>query len=191
MVSIGPTTYFSAHDAVHGRELWKTDSTAAGTALVADLNPGTASSSPVPLTNANGTLLFLADDGTHGYELWKSDGTTRIKDIEIYSFTNVNGTLFFTASDDTHGTELWRSDGTAAGTALVKDINAGRTGSYPGSLTNVNGTLFFDADDGIHGAELWMLPPVVNTPAPSLGVSGFPATITAGTAGSFTVAIFC
>src|SRR5687768_2807459 len=33
-------TYFAATDLAHGRELWKTDGTAAGTVLVKDINPG-------------------------------------------------------------------------------------------------------------------------------------------------------
>ena len=42
------------------------------------------------------------------------------------NLTNVGGTLFFTANDGVNGTELWKSDGTAAGTVMVKDINAGQ-----------------------------------------------------------------
>ena len=138
----------------------------------------------------NGTLFFTANDGTTGEELWKSDGTAAgtvlVKDINPGSassypsnLTNVNGTLFFTANDGTGSAKLWKSDGTAAGTVPVANL-------VSSSLTNVNGTLFFSADDGIHGTELWML---VDGPTQgtSLDVSGFPATITAGVAGSFTV----
>ena len=46
MVAIGSTAYFTADDGVHGLELWKSDGTAAGTVLVKDINPGSASSDP-------------------------------------------------------------------------------------------------------------------------------------------------
>src|SRR5262245_62027198 len=42
----------------------------------------------------------------------------------------VGDTIFFAARDNNNGRELWKTDGTAAGTALVKDINAGRGSSY-------------------------------------------------------------
>ena len=54
-----------------------TDGTAAGTALVADIDPGFASSSPSEFTAVgDGTALFSANDGIHGFELWRTDGTT-------------------------------------------------------------------------------------------------------------------
>ena len=53
-----------------------TDGTAAGTTLVADINPGSGSSYAYGFTAlGNGTALFSANDGTHGYELWVTDGT--------------------------------------------------------------------------------------------------------------------
>jgi ELWxxDGT repeat protein len=169
-VDVNGTLFFSANDGTHGYELWKSNGSAGGTTLVADINPGTSSfpsSYPSYATNLNGTLFFSATDGTRGQELWKSNGTAAgtvlVKNVNpaatpfdsVTQLTNLNGTLFFNANDGTHGKELWESNGAAAGTRLVLDINS--TGdSDPKYLTNVNGTLFFKATDGSsHGAELW------------------------------------
>ncbi len=185
LIDLNGTLFFVADDGANGRELWKSDGSAAGTVLVKDIVAG-GSSLPNNLTNVNGTLFFVADDGANGRELWKSDGTAAgtvlVKDINSgsasstpISLTNVSGVLFFKADDGTGVWKLWQSDGTADGTVLVTDLVAD-------SLTSVNGTLFFTADDGIHGNELWML-----AEGTSLDLGGFPATITAGVAGSFTV----
>jgi ELWxxDGT repeat protein len=169
LTNVNGTLFFTATDGVRGRELWKSDGTAAGTTLVKDTRPGPSSAwryAPQYLTNVNGTLFFTANDGMLGRELWKSNGTesgtVQVKDI--YSggngsspryLANINGTLFFTAYDGTTGWELRRSDGTAAGTTLIKDINPGSTSSWASYLTNVNGTLFFSAYDAATGWELW------------------------------------
>jgi ELWxxDGT repeat protein len=169
LTNVNGTLFFGANNGVTGSELWKSDGTAAGTVLVTDINPGSGPSNPSVLTNVNGTLFFTASDGVRGIELWKSNGTAAgtvlVKDINpgpgdalhspTLQLTNVNGTLFFRANDGATGFELWKSDGTAAGTVLVKDINPGRSDSFPIYLTNVNGTLFFSADDGTNGKELW------------------------------------
>ena len=83
--AMGKALFFRACDD-QGCELWKSDGTAAGTALVRDIWPGSGSSRPSELTDVNGTLFFLANDGTHGIELWKSDGTAAgtvmVKDVD-------------------------------------------------------------------------------------------------------------
>jgi uncharacterized protein (TIGR03118 family) len=151
LTNINGTLYFTANDGIHGTELWKSDGTANGTQLVADIVPGPNGSFPTGLTAGNGEIIFAV-----GSAVWKSDGTaagTRmIKQFDTSfvpaPFTNVNGTLYFPAVDGT-GLGLWKTDGTAAGTVLVKPL-VGAT-----DLTNVNGTLYFAGSDGTGLVELW------------------------------------
>jgi ELWxxDGT repeat protein len=64
--SIGAVTYFAATEAIHGKELWKTDGTAAGTALVKDIYPREGSGNPQALTNVNGAELWRSNGGSTG-----------------------------------------------------------------------------------------------------------------------------
>lgn len=66
--------HFAAGSASHGRELWRSDGTPAGTWLVADLQPGTGDGSPACLFWFRDRLYF------HSFTartLWQSDGTTQ------------------------------------------------------------------------------------------------------------------
>src|SRR5262245_17615654 len=54
--NVNGVLFFAANDGVHGRELWKSDGTAAGTVLVKDIDPGPVSSLPFNLINVNGVL---------------------------------------------------------------------------------------------------------------------------------------
>jgi bacillolysin len=51
---------FTANDRVHGLEPWKTDGTRLGTRLLADLNPGARSSSPIWYHVSGAQLFFVA-----------------------------------------------------------------------------------------------------------------------------------
>jgi ELWxxDGT repeat protein len=166
LTNVNGTLFFTAKDVSHGRELWRSNGTAAGTVLVRDSALGPTTSYPSWLTNVNGTLFLSANAGPLGAELWKSNGTpagtVMIKDINPGSgssspsyLTNVNGELFFQANDGVHGTELWKSNGTTAGIVMVKDINPGSASSSPKYLVNVNGAVFFQATNAVRGAELW------------------------------------
>jgi ELWxxDGT repeat protein len=146
-----------------GSELWKSDGTTEGTALVKDIRLGTNGSSLLQLTAVGNMLFFRASDGVNGAELWKSDGTeagtVMVKDINAgvngsnpSGLADVNGVLFFSANDGVHGSELWKSDGTSAGTVMVRDIQFGS--STPASLTVLGSTLLFTASTGL-GRELW------------------------------------
>lgn len=150
-----------------GRELWYSDGTQQGTAMIKDIYPGGNSSNPNSLVTVNNVVFFTATDGFHGTELWKSDGTksgtSMIKDIKPNNSDEhnapsgliaLNGKLYFTASDNINGYELWTSDGTESGTYIVKDINP--SGDSNANNTFVfNNNLYFIADDGTNGLQLW------------------------------------
>jgi ELWxxDGT repeat protein len=152
---IGNTFYFAASDAAHGLELWKSDGTAAGTQLVADLNPGAASSYPGQLTVNNNLLYLVSYDEQYRPHLWQSDGTTAgtqtIMNTNILyprSLVAMQGVLYFASIG-----ELWRyTPGSAAPTLVA---NPGIQISLAKALTVVGNRLFFAADDRQHGVELW------------------------------------
>jgi ELWxxDGT repeat protein len=151
---------------MNGVELWKTDGTAAGTALVMDINTGAKKGSfPQGLTVFNGELYFSADDSVNGRELWKTDGTDPgtmlVKNINVSqggkaasnpeALTVFNGELYFSA-DDGNGVGLWKIDGVAD--PVLVTVN-GTGDSNPAEFTVFDGALYFSADDGMNGAELW------------------------------------
>jgi len=118
LIAGGGRLWFAAYDSDHGIELWSSDGTPAGTAMVKDIIPGPDSSSPAWLTFAGGRLFFSAADGVHGIELWQSDGTaagTRmVQDIAAFAsssapayLTVAGDRLYFSADDGPSGRELW------------------------------------------------------------------------------------
>jgi ELWxxDGT repeat protein/VCBS repeat-containing protein len=183
----GHNVFFPAFDGSGGvgNEPYKSDGTAAGTILLKDINPGSASSvastSSSNYAGVGNTMFFGATDGSvapaHGRELWKSDGTPAgtvlVKDIKpgtsnslsaLPNLTALGNTLLFQADDGVNGTELWKSDGTEAGTVMVKDIAPGTFGSpetgftpyssFPANFAVAGATAYFGASDGL-GTELW------------------------------------
>jgi ELWxxDGT repeat protein len=133
---------FVATDQAHGRELWRSDGTAAGTDLLRDIRPGAQSGIDLGgWAIAGGQLAFAASDGTGGAQLWRSDGTAagtvRVRDTHpgdpsarARLVTPDGDRVWFTVQ--THffdpvrpGVEdLWVSDLTAAGTRRIASVGS-------------------------------------------------------------------
>jgi len=117
LVSVPGGVVFAAVDAIVGSEVFISDGTTA--AMLKDILPGTAGSSPRWFTAFSGKAFFTANDGTHGPELWTSDGThdgTQLV-LDVQSgfggsepawLTPAGGTLYFAANDGVTGLELHR-----------------------------------------------------------------------------------
>ncbi len=125
---------FVATDHTHGRELWVTNGTAAGTTFLKDINAVSATA---------------AHDGFQGYNNPSGDN--------VYDrFVTYNGEAYFAANDGVHGQALWKTDGTEAGTVLAADIIAGGPASnaFPAYLTAFDNKLYFVTTIGGIG-QLW------------------------------------
>jgi ELWxxDGT repeat protein len=117
-VELGDRAYFAASDPAHGDELWSTDGTPEGTALVRDISPGPLGSHPRNLVIWNDQLYFRAHTRLFGMELWTSDGTAggtrQVQDISPgaswsvpQELTPAAASLYFSANDGMHGREVW------------------------------------------------------------------------------------
>lgn len=140
-------------------QLWKSDGTPQGTALVKSLG---STGELKDFAAAGGLLWFTFKPLGEALQLWCSDGTfagTKAAASIPVEFgmaaEGPGGRLFFRAWDRTNGNELWSSNGTAAGTSLVKDINPGGGSSMVTGITRVGEQIYFAATHPVHGRELW------------------------------------
>ena len=117
VATVGGQLFFDAGDTSKGKELWRSDGTVAGTAPIADLNPGIASSDPGAMAAVGSTLLFAASDPVHGRELWKLPDTFA---PEVWGATGSPNSLTFTFNEDVSAT-LSPAD------LVVRDLSTGQT----------------------------------------------------------------
>jgi ELWxxDGT repeat protein len=171
----GGALYFATNDPVKGDEPWISNGTAAGTHLIANLNPeiSDSGSSPESFVALNGKLVFAADDGVHGRELWTSDGTNA--GTVLFSDVNPgaassdpshlfvsNSALYFFATDANGKQNFMRL---AANTVPPQTLTSNLTPPPPAQFGIVtcqqdtpavlNGLVYFAANDGTSGTELW------------------------------------
>lgn len=167
---IGDLFYFSAASVsgLFNSQLWRTDSTRAGTFPLLDPGAGASYAGPEPAVFfpavAGSRLLFAATTPEAGTELWASDGTPEgtglIADLvpgpesgNPEQLTSLGDEAFFFTREPQHlpgaGSTLWASDGTAGGTRRMADLDD----PNPDLLTAAAGRLFFVAT---REARLWV-----------------------------------
>ncbi|MDE6305998.1 MAG: T9SS type A sorting domain-containing protein, partial [Muribaculaceae bacterium] len=165
---MGDHVYFRGYDPMAGMELFRTDFTAEGTELIADLNKvpnasGTNDGNPDLLCVYDGVLFMKAQSGVNaaydfckGIELFYTDGTTEgtVMQSDLNPGTGscaawegivVSGSMFFRGQDETpSGSQLWelfRIDNKDEFPKKIVDLGAGP--DFVHTLRNMCGDLYF------------------------------------------------
>ncbi len=171
--------FMSVFQSAYGRELVRYDGVNTP-ALVADINPGTASGFSFSLEEQmqliDNKLFFAANDG-NGFEMFVYDGTNPPSvvsevtpgsaDPEISNLVQLNGKLYFAASDATHGLEIWRTDPLNMTSQRVTDLAFGSaSGVVPLGqkvLCAFQNKIYFNGSNGTIIGELFAYDPSTNS----------------------------
>jgi ELWxxDGT repeat protein len=159
MGRLGTTEFFAANDGLHGRELFKTDGTPAGTVMVSDIIAGPADSLSFKAAGAafNGQFYFGASFiSSVNSELFRTDGTTvffpqllnHVSGGTPQNFTPAGTNLFFTAPTDSSGgrSVVWVTSATASPVPLG-NVAPAVASLVPDKLLSFGNKLYFLAHD--------------------------------------------
>ncbi|HEX5041563.1 MAG TPA: hypothetical protein VFV75_01595 [Candidatus Polarisedimenticolaceae bacterium] len=149
-------------DGVHGLEPWRTDGTAAGSHLLADIAPGAASSFRGDGVDLDGTVVFAAADGSGAPSLWSAGPgmqVRRIATVQSGPLRRAGSRIYFHGTDAEHGSEPWQTDGTPEGTGLVADLVPGAGSSQAENFRAAGPTVFFFNYEPGTGLEPWRVLP--------------------------------
>ncbi len=178
---VGGKAVFRGYSDFYGDELWVTDGTVEGTAILIDLEPGPAGLHALSMSVLDDRLYFLVHRFPGGLQLWTSDGTTSGTRIAVgigeqvtssspSPLVRVGSRLLFHA-DTPNGRELWSSDGTPDGTATISSF----VNELPFQSTHffkvVGGRAYFVAEEMGQGEEVWVSD---GTPAGTRRVTSLP-----------------
>ncbi len=116
--------YFAADDATHGRELWVSDGTEAGTKMVKDIKGEPVS--PMGAADSSSASSPLLNPGSYPTDLTAGDG-------EFFFGVLDPGPSLDPSTIEDNRLELWRSDGTEVGTQLLHEFPLGTSSpEWPG-----------------------------------------------------------
>ncbi|CAN5619253.1 hypothetical protein BH09PLA1_BH09PLA1_09060 [soil metagenome] len=159
----------------NGTELWRTNGTAAGTALIADINPGVFNSStPQNFVTVGSSAFFTAQFNDTDRQIYKTDGATATKVTSLPNATfrelvNVNGTLFFSYQDAGLPFQLYKLAGGTTATPVIPGSAGGGGGA--GYLLSIGANVYFAGLDSSSKSRLFVSDGT--TIAPVSGDAGF------------------
>ncbi len=161
----GGVFFFSAFDGLHGRELWSSLVYPGTARLVADIQPGDASSGPESMIAFKNRVFFAASTPARGKEAWVSDGTTpgtylfqeSIPGADgggFYEPFAAGGALYFFAKTKAGAREytLFKYDGSSRAPAPLK---SGFSAPWK-NPTAGKGFLLFEGATAASGNEPWV-----------------------------------
>ncbi|MEQ9101762.1 MAG: choice-of-anchor D domain-containing protein [Imperialibacter sp.] len=121
---------FTANDGINGNELWVTDGTEEGTALLIDTKEGASGLIGFFYKQVSSNLYIIVD----GKEIWKTDGTSEgtslVKDFDGVGYvqydesevTSLDNKLYFRLYNTSISKQsLWETDGTEEGTVQTTE----------------------------------------------------------------------
>ena len=131
IASINGKVFYPDWGAGTGYELWVASDSSGSGALLLDGNPGTGSTFPIELTEADSLIYYRG--GSLGRQLWRSDGTpagtfkllelpSSNPNIQNNSLKTIGNKAYFLIRKYTGETELWISDGTVVGTMKASNM---------------------------------------------------------------------
>lgn len=166
---IGNQIFFTANSTSEGTELWVTDGTPAGTVLLKDIYPGSASSSPSNFLVMGSRLIFTAKSSLYGDELWVSDGTPAGTVIytDLIPGTTGSGPSNLAALDTSRVFFTAYNNLSNFASVFVTDTSTYTTTSLPHAMTEsldtmtkgfveYNSLVYFDARESGSGSPLWV-----------------------------------
>ncbi|MBN1853604.1 MAG: hypothetical protein JW829_12805, partial [Pirellulales bacterium] len=174
---LGDSNYFIASHWETGNELYRLPSPLGEPELVADLQPGTASSSLNIGGAVNDRVIFST--AINGMEIWSvEEGQAPVLLHEFEGGSVYEGKaltygseLYFQADDGMTGIELWKTDGTPGSVTQVADLRTGPSDGYPAGITIIDGAFYFSGRDELGFFQLWKIASPGQPPVPITGTN--------------------